>query len=68
MPEHRYSRGGTVVVDNDSGTVLIYMLFVANPQLRDMLNNIEEMRDAFDDFLDDMLHEVQDVFEDLFRN
>ena len=44
------------------------MLFVANPQLRDMQNNIEEMRDAFDVFLDDMLHEVQDVFEDLFRN
>jgi len=41
---------------------------MVNPQLRNILEDIEDMRDAFEDFIDDMLHEVLDFFEDLLRN
>ena len=67
----RYKREyitGMVAVYDDSNTVRLWALYIVNPQLYNMKNDIEDMHDAFEDFLDDMLHEVQDVFEDLFRN
>ena len=52
---------GVVVVDEDSDTVLIYMCFIVNPQLRDMQNDFEEFKDDCDDFLDDFKHEALDI-------
>ena len=52
-----------VVVDEDSDTVLIYMCFVVNPQLREMQNALEKIGDKCDDFLDDSLHEALDIIE-----
>lgn len=66
----RYEREyiiGMVAVYDDSNTVRIWALYIVNPQLRNMLEDIEDMRDAFEDFIDDMLHEVLDIFEDLLR-
>jgi hypothetical protein len=37
---------------------------IVNPQLLDMRENIEELHDAFEDFLDEMLREVLDLFGD----
>jgi hypothetical protein len=62
----RYEREyitGIVAVYDDSNTVRIYARYMVNPRLRNMLEDIEDMRDAFEDFLDDMLHEVMDLFD-----
>jgi hypothetical protein len=63
IPEHGDSHAGTVVIDDDSGTVLIYMWFVVNPQIPKMQNAIEDIYDEFVDFLEDLLHEVVDLFD-----
>jgi len=36
---------------------------MVNPQLRNMLEDIEDMRDAFEEFLEDMWYEVMDLFD-----
>jgi len=64
IPEHGDSHAGTVVIDGDSGTVLIYMWFAVNPQIPEMQNAIEDMYDESVDFLEDVLHEVLDLFGD----
>jgi hypothetical protein len=61
----RYKRDyiiGTVAVYDDSNTVRIWALYMVYPKLRNMLEDIDDMRDAFEDFLDDMLREVLDLF------
>ena len=54
---------GMVLVYDDSNTVRIWMLYTVNPQLRDMQNAVEDIRDACDDFIDNLLHEVLDLFD-----
>jgi hypothetical protein len=54
---------GSVFVYDDSNTVRIWMLYTVNPQLREMQDDFEDVRDACEDFVDDMLHEVQDLFD-----
>lgn len=66
--DDRAGVGGMVSVYDSSNSVRIWMVYIVDPQLDKMLEDIEDMRDAFDDFLDDMLHEVLDFFEDLLRN
>jgi hypothetical protein len=63
ISEHVDSHVGTVVIDGDSGTVLIYMWFVVNPQIPKMQNAIEDIYDESVDFLEDVLHEVMDLFD-----
>ena len=61
----RYKRDyiiGTVAVYDDSNTVRIWALYMVYPKLRNMLEDIDDMRDAFEDFIDDMLREVLDLF------
>jgi len=57
-----------VAVYDDSNTVRIGVWYIVNPQLLDMQNAVEDMRDACDDFVDNVLHEVLDLFEDLLRD
>ena len=62
----RYKRNyiiGTVAVYDDSNTVRIWARYIVNPQLLNMQEDIEDMHDAFEDFLDDMLREVLDLFD-----
>ena len=59
---------GMVAVYDDSNTVRIGVWYIVNPQLLDMQNAVEDMRDACDDFVDNVLHEVLDLFEDLLRD
>lgn len=54
---------GMVLVYDDSNTVRIWMLYTVNPRLRDMQDDFEDVRDACEDFVDDMLHEVLDLFD-----
>jgi hypothetical protein len=54
---------GSVFVYDDSNTVRIWMLYTVNPQLREMQDDFEDVRDACEDFVDDMLHEVLDLFD-----
>ena len=61
----RYEReyiSGIVAVYDDSNTVRICAHYMVYTRLRNMLEDIEDMRDAFEDFIDDMLHEVLDLF------
>jgi hypothetical protein len=60
--EQKYIHG-TVAVYDDSNTVRICVWYIVNPLLLDMQENIEDMHDAFEDFLYDMLHEVLDLFD-----
>ena len=50
-----------VIVDENSNTVLIYICFVVNPQLREMQNTFEKFGDKCGDFLDDSMHEALDI-------
>lgn len=62
----RYEReyiSGIVAVYDDSNTVRIWAHYMVNMRLRNILEDIEDMRDAFEDFIDDMLHEVLDFFD-----
>ena len=54
---------GSVLVYDDSNTVRIWMLYTVNPRLREMQDDFEDVRDACEDFVDDMLHEVLDLFD-----
>ena len=54
---------GIVAVYGDSNTVRICASCMVNPQLRNMLEDIEDMHNAFEDFIDDMLREVLDLFD-----
>ena len=54
---------GMVAVYDSSNTVRIWALYIVNPQLRDMQNTFESMYDGSMDFLQDMLHEVMDLFD-----
>ena len=54
---------GMVLVYDDSNTVRIWMLYTINPRLRDMQEDFEDARDACEDFIDDVLHEVLDLFD-----
>lgn len=54
---------GMVAVYDDSHTVRIWALYIVNPQLRDMQNTFESMYDGSMDFLQDMWHEVMDLFD-----
>jgi len=54
---------GMVAVYDDSNTVRIWMVYIVNPQLRDMQNFLEDLKDSSDDFFDNLLHEVQDLFD-----
>ena len=53
---------GMVAVYDDSNTVRIYVWYIVNPQLIEMQIAIEDIRDDCEDFLDDVLHEVLDLF------
>ncbi|MHC4426812.1 MAG: hypothetical protein ACYSYV_12055 [Planctomycetota bacterium] len=55
---------GMVAVYDDSNTVRICVWYIVNPQLIDMQIAFEDIRDGFEDFLDDLLHEVLDLFGD----
>ena len=57
-----------VAVYDDSNIVRIGVWYIVNPQLLELQKNIEELHEAFEDFFDDMLREVLDLFEDLLRN
>ena len=52
-----------VAVYDDSNTVRIGVWYIVNPQLLELQKNIEELHEAFEDFLDDMLREVLDLFD-----
>lgn len=54
---------GSVFVYDDSNTVRIWILYTINPQLREMQDDFEDVRDACEDFIDAMLHEEQDLFD-----
>jgi hypothetical protein len=60
--EQKYINGMVAVYD-DSNTVRIGVWYIVNPQLLEMQENIEELHDAFEDFLADMLHEILDLFD-----
>ena len=53
---------GMVAVYDDSNTVRILVWYIVNPQLIEMQIAIEDIRDDCEDFLDDVLHEVLDLF------
>ena len=62
----RYEReyiNGMVAVYDDSNNVRIWASYIVNPRLLNMKEDIEDMRDAFDDFLYDLWHEIMDLFE-----
>ena len=61
IPENKDIFGGTVVIDDDSSTVLIYMYFVANPQIREAQLFLENLKDNTEEFVEDLIHEVSDV-------
>ena len=65
--ESKYINGMVAVYD-DSNTVRIGVWYIVNPQLLDMQNDIENIYDDSGEFLEDVLHEVMDLFEDLLRN
>jgi len=52
---------GTVFVYDDSNTVRICIYYIANPQIRDAQLFLEDLKDNFEDFVDDFIHEVSDV-------
>ena len=54
---------GIVAVYGGSNTVRICASCMVNPQLRNMLEDIEDMHNAFEDFIDDMLRDVLDLFD-----
>ena len=54
---------GMVAVYDDSNTVRICARYMVNPQLLNMQEDIEELHEAFEDFIDDMLREVLDLFD-----
>ena len=54
---------GSVFVYDDSNTVRIWMLYTVNPRLCEMQEDFEDVRNACEDFVDDMLHEVLDLFD-----
>ena len=53
---------GMVAVYDDSNTVRILVWYIVNPQLIEMQFAIEDIYDDCGDFLEDMLHEVLDLF------
>jgi hypothetical protein len=54
---------GMVAVYDDSNTVRIFLWYVVNPQIPKMQNAIEDIYDESVDFLEDVLHEVMDLFD-----
>ena len=53
---------GAVFVYDDSNTVRVSIYYVANPQIRDAMLFLEDLKDNFEDSVDDLIHEVSDVF------
>ena len=53
---------GAIFVYDDSHTVRISLYYVANPQIRDAKLLLEDLKDGFEDFVDDLIHEVCDLF------
>lgn len=54
---------GMVAVYDDSNTVRIFLWYIVNPQLRNMQINFKDIYDESVDFLEDVLHEVMDLFD-----
>ena len=54
---------GIVDVYDGSNTVRIWAQYVINPHITEIQNAIEDIYDEFVDFLEDMLHEVMDLFD-----
>ena len=54
---------GMVAVYDDSNTVRIWAWYIVNPRLRDMQIAFEDMYDESVNFLEEMLHEVVDLFD-----
>jgi hypothetical protein len=54
---------GMVAVYDDSNTVRIFLWYVIDPQIPKMQNAIEDIYDETVDFLEDVLHEVVDLFD-----
>jgi hypothetical protein len=54
---------GMVAVYDDSNTVRIWAWYIVNPRLRDMQIAFEDIYDESVDFLEDVLHEVVDLFD-----
>ena len=53
---------GAIFVYDDSHTVRISLYYVANPQIRDAEHFLEDLKDNVEDFIDNLIHEVSDVF------
>ena len=53
---------GTVFVYDHSNTVRICIYYIANPQIRNTQLFLEDLKDSFEDFVDDLIREVSDVF------
>jgi hypothetical protein len=54
---------GFIAVYDSSNTVRIWARFVVNPQIPKMQNATEDIYDESVDFLEDVLHEVMDIFD-----
>jgi hypothetical protein len=54
---------GMVAVYDDSNTVRIFLWYIVNPQLRNMQINFKDIYEESVDFLEDVLHEVMDLFD-----
>jgi len=54
---------GHVYVYDDFNTIRIWMLYTINPQLLEMEIFLDDLKGGFEDFLDNLLHEVQDLFD-----
>jgi hypothetical protein len=53
---------GAIFVYDDSNTVRIGIDYVANPEMRDAQLFLEDLKDNVEDSVDDLIHEVSDVF------
>ena len=53
---------GAIFVYDDSHTVRISIYYVANPQIRDAQLFLEDLKDNCEEFVEDLIREVSDVF------
>jgi hypothetical protein len=55
---------GAVAVNDNSNTVYVAAYYLVNPRLRDTKIFMEDLKDDVEDFADDLIHEVADIFWD----
>lgn len=63
-PEQMDTYAGAVFVYEDSNTVRICVCYVAHPRIRDAQRTLEDVKDDFEESVDDLIHEVGDVLGD----